>query len=124
MTRIPASHVHLKRVYDTPAASDGKRVLVDRLWPRGLTKEEAAIDDWEKELAPSNELRKWFGHEVERWAEFQKRYHAELRQNADRIEELRGEARHATLTLLFAAHDEVHNNAVVLRDVLLGKTSV
>jgi uncharacterized protein YeaO (DUF488 family) len=123
MTRVPAGHVRLKRVYDTPAASDGTRLLVDRLWPRGLKKEDAAINRWEKDLAPSNELRKWFGHDPERWAEFRKRYQAELRQHSERIDELRAEARHATLTLLFAAHDEAHNNAVVLCDVLLGQTS-
>lgn len=116
---IPASHVKLKRAYDAPLVDDGKRILVDRLWPRGVSKAEAAIEQWMKEIAPSTELRKWFGHEPAKWDEFCRRYGEELRRN----EELRGQprslARKGTVTLVYSAHDEVHNDAIVLRDVLL-----
>lgn len=110
--------IRLKRVYEPPAPGDGVRVLVDRLWPRGLRKADAAIDRWPKELAPSTELRRWFGHEPSRWAEFQKRYRHELAGRTDLLGELRTLARGRTVTLLFAAHDEAHNQAVVLRDLL------
>jgi len=110
----------LKRVYEPPDPKDGARVLVDRLWPRGLKKEEAAIDLWVKDLAPSNELRKWFGHEPERWPEFQKRYRKELEapEAREQIDALRTLAHKTHVTLLFAAHDETMNNAVVLGEVL------
>jgi uncharacterized protein YeaO (DUF488 family) len=113
--------IALKRVYDEPAADDGKRVLVDRLWPRGLSKERARVDVWLKEVAPSSELRKWFGHEPEKFAEFRRRFEAELDTgNAQtKFAELRDMARREHITLLFAAHDAEHNNAVVLRDLLL-----
>ena len=114
-------HIALKRVYEEPAADDGKRVLVDRLWPRGLSKERARVDLWLKEVAPSSELRKWFGHEPEKFAEFRRRYQAELDTgNAQtKLAELRDMAKWEHITLLFAAHDAEHNNAVVLRDLLL-----
>ena len=113
--------IALKRVYDEPAEEDGKRVLVDRLWPRGLSKERARVDVWLKEVAPSSELRKWFGHEPEKFAEFRRRYQTELDTwNAQtKLAELRDMARREHVTLLFAAHDAEHNNAVVLRDLLL-----
>jgi uncharacterized protein YeaO (DUF488 family) len=117
--RAWAGNVRLKRVYELPAVADGKRVLVDRLWPRGVTKEAAAIDLWTKELAPSTELRKWFGHDPARWPEFRKRYAAELHQRPAQLEELRGLARQGPLTLIYAARDESHNGAIVLCDVLL-----
>ncbi|MEO8955911.1 MAG: DUF488 domain-containing protein [Ktedonobacteraceae bacterium] len=114
-------HIMLKRVYDEVAEDDGKRVLVDRLWPRGLSKERARVDLWLKEVAPSSELRKWFGHEPEKFAEFRRRYEAELDTgNAQtKLAELRDMAKREHITLVFAAHDAEHNNAVVLRDLLL-----
>lgn len=117
--KIPAAHVRLKRAYEAAEAADGTRILVDRLWPRGVSKQEAALDDWMKDIAPSTELRQWFGHEPSRWAEFQRRYKAELRQHAAELERLRGIAAKGALTLVYGARDEVHNDAVVLRDVLL-----
>lgn len=117
---IAADHVNLKRAYEPPAAGDGTRILVDRLWPRGLKKADAAIDEWMKEIAPSTELRKWFGHDPERWPEFQRRYASEIRQHPEPFERLRALARHGRITLLFSAHDEAHNDAVVLKSLLLG----
>ena len=117
--KIPAAHVRLKRAYEAAEAADGTRILVDRLWPRGVSKQEAALDDWRKDIAPSTELRQWFGHEPSRWAEFQRRYKAELRQHAAELERLRGIAAKGALTLVYGARDEVHNDAVVLHDVLL-----
>lgn len=119
--RIPATNIKLKRAYDPPAADDGTRILVDRLWPRGISKEKAALDHWMKDIAPSTELRQWFAHDPERWEEFRRRYAAELRQHSDLVTELRSLARHGQITLVHAAHDEAHNDAVVLRDVLLGR---
>lgn len=111
--------IRIARVYETPGKRDGWRVLVDRLWPRGLKKGPAQVDEWMKEVAPSNELRKWFGHKPERWAEFQKRYRAELAKKVGVIESLRAvERKRGTLTLLFGAKDQEHNQAVVLRDLL------
>jgi len=119
--RPAAGDVRMKRAYERPANGDGLRILVDRLWPRGLKKADAAIDFWEKELAPSTELRQWFGHMPERWSEFRRRYVIELRQHAERVGQLRELARKTPLTLVYAAHDEAHNDAVVLREVLLGR---
>jgi uncharacterized protein YeaO (DUF488 family) len=116
---VPAARVRLKRAYDPAAPEDGVRVLVDRLWPRGLRKADAAVDRWMKDIAPSTELRQWFGHDPERWAEFRRRYARELHQHAAAIDELRELARHHTVTLVFSARDEEHNDAVALRDVLL-----
>ena len=117
----PAENVRLKRAYAPAAAQDGKRILVDRLWPRGIRKSAAAIDHWAKELAPSVELRKWFGHDFERWEQFRRRYVAELRQHSAELGRLRVLARQGPITLVYGARDEVHNDAVVLRDVLLGR---
>jgi uncharacterized protein YeaO (DUF488 family) len=111
--------IQLKRAYASPSAEDGIRILVDRLWPRGLTKSKAAIDRWLKDVAPSTELRKWFGHDPSRWEEFCRRYEAELSQKSELLSELRTIARKSPLTLLFAARDELHNEAVVLRDFLM-----
>jgi uncharacterized protein YeaO (DUF488 family) len=116
---VPASHVRLKRVYEPPSPEDGVRVLVDRLWPRGLRKADAAVDRWMKDVAPSTELRQWFGHDPERWQEFRRRYARELQQHSTSIGELRELVRHDTVTLVFGARDEEHNDAVVLREVLL-----
>jgi uncharacterized protein YeaO (DUF488 family) len=108
--------IQLKRAYLPPSDADGVRVLVDRLWPRGLRKSDAAIDRWLKDIAPSTELRRWFGHDPERWSEFRRRYRAELSHKADLLAELRRIARAGRLTLIYAARDELHNEAVVLRD--------
>jgi uncharacterized protein YeaO (DUF488 family) len=110
--------VRLKRAYEAPSPSDGRRVLVDRLWPRGLPKREAAIDEWRQELAPSAELRAWFGHEPERFAEFRRRYLDELREHRAELSELRRRAREGPLTLVYAARDTEHNDAVVLAEAL------
>ena len=110
--------VRLKRAYEPASAEDGYRVLVDRLWPRGVSKEQAKLDAWDQELAPSSELREWFGHEPDRFAEFRRRYIDELRANRSRLQELRRRARTATLTLVYSAHDSEHNDAVVLAEVL------
>ena len=114
----------LKRVYDPPAANDGKRILVDRIWPRGLSKAEAELTLWLKDVAPSAALRKWFGHDPARWQEFRRRYRKELLQHSEQFERLRALARHGPVTLIFSARDEVHNDAVVLRDVLMAKGRV
>lgn len=111
--------IHLKRAYEKPSPDDGVRILVDRLWPRGVSKANAAIDRWMKEVAPSTELRHWFGHDPKRWEEFRHRYRAELSQHEEFLSELRTIARKEPLTLIYAARDEDHNEAVVLRDVLL-----
>ena len=110
--------VRLKRVYEAPSPRDGARVLVDRLWPRGLSKAKAKIDRWMKEIAPSDGLRKWFGHDPAKWGEFRKRYRAELKSNRERVDELARFARRGSVTLLYAAHDEEHNNAAVLLEFL------
>lgn len=118
---IPAPRVRLKRAYLPATAADGSRILVDRLWPRGVRKSAAAIDRWIKDVAPSTALRKWFAHDPARWAGFRRRYAAELRHHRDELSELRALARRKRLTLVFAAHDERYNHAVVLRHVLLGR---
>ena len=110
--------IKLKRIYEQPDATDGERVLVDRLWPRGLTKERARVDLWLKEIAPSTELRKWFGHDPAKWAEFKRRYRAELKENKEQIGRLKAEVRKGPVTLLFGAKDEQHNEAVVLLELL------
>ena len=109
--------VQLKRAYESPAKSDGYRVLVDRLWPRGLAKVRARIDLWLKAVAPSTELRQWFGHDPEKWSEFKKRYRAELKNNPA-WPELQSLARQKDLTLVYAAKDQLHNEAVVLKQLL------
>jgi uncharacterized protein YeaO (DUF488 family) len=118
---IRAINVRLKRAYDAPASGDGHRLLVDRLWPRGLSKAEAAIDEWVKDIAPSTELRKWFGHDPARWDEFRERYAKEIHGHADLLEHLRSLARKGPVTLVYSARDEIHNDAVVLRQVMLGR---
>jgi uncharacterized protein YeaO (DUF488 family) len=116
---VHPDNVRLKRAYEPAAENDGERILVDRLWPRGIRKEKAAIDRWEKALAPSTDLRKWFAHDPDRWAEFQTRYKAELRDHDEEVSALRELAAHKPVTLVYSARDEQHNDAVVLRDVLL-----
>jgi uncharacterized protein YeaO (DUF488 family) len=108
--------VRVKRVYEEPAASDGSRFLVDRLWPRGVTKKRLALDDWLKEVGPSDRLRKWFGHDPKKWKEFRKRYFAELHTKAESWQPIVERARRSDVTLLYGARDPEHNNAVALRD--------
>jgi uncharacterized protein YeaO (DUF488 family) len=119
--RVPADHVRLKRVYLPAGPEDGVRVLVDRLWPRGVSKVRAALAFWNKDVAPSTELRQWFGHDPARWAEFCKRYRSELKSNSEAVEALGALARQGRVTLVFGARDEAHNEAVVLWEVLLGR---
>lgn len=120
---FPASHLRLKRAYELAEPEDGARILVDRLWPRGVSKSKAALDDWMKDIAPSTELRQWFGHDPARWAEFQRRYKAELRQHGEELDRIRALARTQTVTLIYGARDQAHNEAVVLKNVLLHKTA-
>ncbi|MEW6116287.1 MAG: DUF488 domain-containing protein [Nitrospirota bacterium] len=113
--------VKIKRVYDPVSRNDGKRILVDRLWPRGIKKENAGIDEWLKDIAPSDELRKWFSHDLSKWAEFRQKYKKELQSKSALIERLQSEAKGKTITLLFAAKDVEHNNAVVLKELIGSK---
>ena len=114
-----SSNVELKRACAQPSSGDGIRVLVDRLWPRGLRKSEASIDRWAKDVAPSTELRKWFGHDPIRWDEFRHKYQAELSHHPEALNELRALAQAGRLTLVYGARDELHDEAVVLRDLLI-----
>lgn len=107
--------IRVKRVYETPSETDGYRVLVDRVWPRGVKKADARIDEWCKDFAPSTSLRKWFGHDPEKWEAFKERYQAELRDHAEVVEHLLAKAREGPLTLVYSAKDPVHNNAVALK---------
>ena len=106
--------LRLKRAYEPPASSDGRRILVDRLWPRGLSKKRVAIDEWMKQLAPSTELRRWFAHDPAKWLEFQRRYKLELRAESKLVGQLAREASRGRVTLVFGARDEAHNDAIVL----------
>jgi uncharacterized protein YeaO (DUF488 family) len=115
---VVTARIGLRRAYEAPGADEGTRILVDRLWPRGLTKARAKLDLWLKEIAPTDELRHWFGHEPARWDEFQPRYRAELDANPSPLDEMIDRCRAGPVTLLFAAHDAGRNNAVVVRDVL------
>jgi uncharacterized protein YeaO (DUF488 family) len=110
--------ITLKRVYEKPLKTDGVRILVDRLWPRGLTKQRAAVQVWLKDVAPSTDLRKWFGHDPTKWNEFQVRYRAELREKKDIIKLLKKEAQEHSVTLVYGARDEQHNEARVLKTIL------
>ena len=112
--------IRLKRAYQPASPDDGARVLVERLWPRGVTKAEAALDAWERDIAPSPGLRKWYGHDIDRWEEFRARYRSELADRRPALERLRELARAGRLTLVFAARDPDHSSAAVLREVLLG----
>jgi len=118
-TRIPARNIRIKRAYEPPAADDGVRILIDRLWPRGIRKEALALTEWDKELAPSNELRQWFGHDPARWDEFRQRYAAELRARPDHFNALQKRARQGVVTIVYSAHNEQVNNAVAMREFLL-----
>jgi uncharacterized protein YeaO (DUF488 family) len=110
--------VRTKRVYDSAAPGDGYRILIDRLWPRGVSRERARLDEWARDLAPSDGLRRWFNHDPKRFAEFRKRYRHELSAHADRIGELRARAGHGPLTILYGARDTEHNDAVVLAELV------
>ncbi len=110
--------ISLKRAYEAPDDNDGLRVLVDRIWPRGVSKEQLRLDRWLKEIAPSNELRKWFGHDPEKWDEFKRRYFSELEQREELIEELLKNCGAGRMTFIFSAKDEKHNNAVALKEYL------
>jgi uncharacterized protein YeaO (DUF488 family) len=111
--------VQIKRVYEPAAKSDGFRVLVDRLWPRGLSKQDAHVDLWLREVGPSTALRKWFNHDPDRWVEFQRRYHAELKEKTALLATIREQSKTHPVTLLYSAKDEQHNQAVALRSFLL-----
>jgi uncharacterized protein YeaO (DUF488 family) len=114
----PDMSVRTKRVYERPSTDDGYRVLIDRLWPRGVSKEKARVDEWARDLAPSDELRRWFGHRPERFAEFARRYTDELRDQADAISELRRRGRRGTVTIVYGARDSEHSNAAVLAPIV------
>jgi uncharacterized protein YeaO (DUF488 family) len=110
--------IRLKRVYEEPSEDDGTRILVDRIWPRGVARDDAALDDWFRDLAPSDELRRWFGHDPARWSEFQERYWGELDAIPEPVERLEVLARKGRLTLVYGARDEEHNNARALKEYL------
>jgi uncharacterized protein YeaO (DUF488 family) len=112
--------ISTKRVYESPSADDGYRVLIDRLWPRGLSRSDARVDAWARALAPSDELRRWFAHQPERFDEFRRRYTDELREHADELAELRRRARGGKVTLVYAARDTQHSNAAVLAAIIRG----
>jgi uncharacterized protein YeaO (DUF488 family) len=118
MPRATKPKVKLKRAYDPPANADGCRVLVDRVWPRGVSKDELRLDEWPKNVAPSTALRKWFDHVPAKWAAFKKRYFVELEERADAVDALRAKMRRGTVTLVFAAKDTPYNNAVALKEYL------
>lgn len=110
--------IRLKRIYEPAAPDDGERILIDRIWPRGVSKQEAALSQWLKEVAPSTELRKWFDHDPARWQEFGRRYRAELKENGAAIQPLHEFLKSGRVTLLYGAHDVAHNHALVLADYL------
>jgi uncharacterized protein YeaO (DUF488 family) len=120
METIHANNVKLKRAYEAPTAEDGTRILVDRLWSRGVSKKDALLHLWMKEIAPSSDLRKWFGHDPDRWNDFRMRYVSEIIRNSLLLDQLRSLAMEGPITLVYSAHDENHNNAIVLRNVILG----
>jgi uncharacterized protein YeaO (DUF488 family) len=118
---IPADNIEVKRAYEPPSSQDGARILVDRLWPRGISKDDAKLELWMKDIAPSTELRKWYGHDASRQDDFRRRYAEELEAHPELIEDLRSRARKGRITLVYSARDETLNNAIVLRDLLLGR---
>ncbi len=117
-----ASKLNIKRAYEQPSRNDGARILVDRIWPRGVSKKKAALDEWFKDIAPSPDLRKWFGHDPERFAEFRRRYRAELKSNKVAVKHMRDLMKKGRVTLLYGAHDEEHNHARVLAEYLRGRS--
>lgn len=112
--------MQIKRIYESPATGDGMRILVDRLWPRGISRDAAHVDFWHKDIAPSASLRKWFGHDPAKWTEFKARYRAELGSNPEAVSRLAELAQHGPVTLLYAAKDERHNHAIALREFMQG----
>lgn len=118
-TKIPGAHVRIKRAYEAPSPDDGERILIDRLWPRGVKKEALQLTEWNKDMSPSTDLRHWFNHEHERWPEFRRRYAAELAEHPEHFEALRERARKGVVTLVYSARDEAVNNAVAMREYLL-----
>ena len=110
--------IKIKRIYDPASTDDGKRIYIDRLWPRGMKKEEVKIDEWLKEISPSDGLRKWFGHDPSKYAEFKRRYKRELEKHSQILERIKKEGKRETVTLLFSAKDVEHNNATVMREIL------
>lgn len=110
--------IKIKRIYDQPSSDDGKRILIDRLWPRGLKKEDARIDEWLKEVAPSNELRKWFNHDPNKWVGFKKKFFTELHEQEDTVKKITSAARKGTVTLLFGSKEERFNNAAALMEYI------
>jgi len=110
--------IRVKRVYEKPEEADGRRILVDRLWARGLSKEKAKVDVWVKEIAPTTELRRWYGHDSNKWAEFKSRYVAELEANPDQVEEILGEVQAGSVTFLYSSKEEQLNNAVALKEYI------
>jgi uncharacterized protein YeaO (DUF488 family) len=119
-----SNELRIKRAYEPPSKKDGLRYLVDRLWPRGLKKEDLALDGWLKDVAPSQTLRKWFGHDPEKWDEFRSRYRAELRTNQEALKPLLGAMAKGPVTLVYSARDEAHNQAVVLREFLVEQSTI
>jgi uncharacterized protein YeaO (DUF488 family) len=115
------ANIRIKRAYEEPDREDGTRILVDRLWPRGLTKEKARVDLWLKDVAPSTELRKWFAHDPDKWTEFESRYQEELKRNKEQLSLLRKEAAKGPVTLVYGAKDQQHNEAVILQKLLTAK---
>ncbi|HWB55012.1 MAG TPA: DUF488 domain-containing protein [Tepidisphaeraceae bacterium] len=113
--------VQLKRAYENPSSSDGERILVERLWPRGLTKAKAKIDLWMKDIAPTPELRKWFAHDPAKWKQFRQRYWKELEKNPQAVDQLKGEMKKGSVTLIYAAHDQEHNGALALKEFIEGE---
>ncbi|KAA1184445.1 DUF488 domain-containing protein [Rhizobium tropici] len=113
--------VHIKRIYEPADKHDGKRILVDRLWPRGIAKNDAHVDVWLKDIAPSPDLRRWFGHDPNKWDEFRRRYRDELKKNCKAVMELKDQIGHQTATLLYGAKDSEHNHALVLMDFITGQ---
>ncbi len=110
--------IKIKRIYDPASPDDGKRIYIDRLWPRGMKKEEVKIDEWLKEISPSDALRKWFGHDPSKYGEFKRRYKKELEEHSETLERIKKEAKKKRVTILFSAKDVEHNNATVMRELL------
>ena len=119
--KVHGAMIKIKRIYESASPDDGRRIYVDRLWPRGMKKEEVKIDEWLKDISPSDGLRKWFGHDPSKYAEFKRRYTKELKEHSEILERIRKEGRKETVTLLFSAKDVEHNNATVLRELLSGR---
>ena len=112
--------IKVKRIYEPPSPGDGKRILIDRLWPRGMKKEEAHIDEWLKEISPSNELRKWYSHDPVKWPEFKRRYRAEISKETELLKRIKNEGKRGTVTLLFSSKELELNNAVALKEFVEG----